>query len=1223
MNINRNSISVDGRCGSDVCDKYATETDLPSSLRKIVEIASCIASFDEIMCHDHSYSHFIDTYRFNPTKYKLLQNLRTMYEHSTKTIGEVCKDDFFQVHVSKYGYNLDEDFLSVINEYKNIFASKVDHILYALHGVIPLVGEISKESVHRVCYSFSKDVCDLMDRCIGILKSDIIPAVIKDIFNSKFVDESYKRNIAYSEMERLFLHFVDSLESLVISRTLNYWRCFFNSSKLLSSLHYESDHIGVSSWASHHNVSRSYSIDCSSAFIYKFGVYISFMSVTRIEAMTSNFIGKCAISLKNLVRSKCICICHYSHNAHADIIDLKMKLPILIKKEFEKMISREKLKDNLGNFLKELVLFNQREFGTVVIEKSRLATTIIDDVCKSLIGRVNRDLLIIIGRAKCIINSYKERYLRVDKSIRTIEGKWGVRLHPEDSYDISAIRRRFSAKSKTIISNKFYAMIKEGYKFSDGIVISRSGWNEVSKNMFPIAQDVVKDLLYNERLCLFKLLSNARIVEDISIFDGCYVGTREATPEEKDSVLSIATEKSYTQTKDIIRNVWISLINRPDVCSLEDNIISDISVCSLKPEGEDDGSLDSVSLVQSKIINRWGLNIYPDDDKLILFMRRKFSLNIRAHFRKLFSGMLETGTILPSGKVLRECCWNLVSAELRPIAIKSIESIVEKEYVELDKVLAKTRIADTDINSVSYCVFREVTDDEKNILMTRSRIFIDRRITASVRLSWIDVVNTSAVRFEGESEYLGEIHIGNNWGVILRREDNFSILNIESKFSSKISGIARDKFHKIIKDGGMFENGTIVDSLDWIMVSENILPVILSEVNHLIEDENKEFDEIISSARVVIDSRTDREITNKEKSIVLENVIKFVSKKMKWLFSEIWKNVVSSLCDNTGGNDVSLGTISTAAVDCDNEMFSKSLSVPSILKVNSSAAECNFRVKLRCEDDHDILKVKKKFLSEIDSCINSKFFKMIKEKYRFSDSTVIDRSPWKIVSRKLIPIAKKEIAPVIERERIEINEILLKSLKVTIDTVGSVVTTELTCDEISSTLERIMRSVYKNAVHRFSTLWNIVVRLPEEKFLEEYVTAASGKTDCSPSVEFLDLNEVDKSELDNIRLEFFGILGSIIGEVISTLLPGASNSPSLSYDIISIITKRSRGFFKDGGFIDRVKLLLSVAKVTESSGNIRVLTNNERKYLFKTFMDSVYNDMDHLVRKRTEAMTIE
>ncbi|WP_175330347.1 hypothetical protein, partial [Candidatus Ichthyocystis hellenicum] len=103
---------------------------------------------------------------------------------------------------------------------------------------------------------------------------------------------------------------------------------------------------------------------------------------------------------------------------------------------------------------------------------------------------------------------------------------------------------------------------------------------------------------------------------------------------------------------------------------------------------------------------------------------------------------------------------------------------------------------------------------------------------------------------------------------------------------------------------------------------------------------------------------------------------------------------------------------------------------------------------------------------------------------------------------------------------------------------------------------------------------------------------------------------IDKSKLDNVRLEFVGSLGLIVEEVVSNL--GCKNS-----DVYNVVYERSHNFFKKGGLLDMVESVLSGAKAVDYSGKYRFITDEEKEYILKEFMDVINSDRDCLIKKRT------
>lgn len=621
-------------------------------------------------------------------------------------------------------------------------------------------------------------------------------------------------------------------------------------------------------------------------------------------------------------------------------------------------------------------------------------------------------------------------------------------------------------------------------------------------------------------------------------------------------------------------------------CKGEFLVDVDSSLSSVVVDGGylDDGSSDSCFsssyVVEDNIFSMWGVNLHHDDNRIIFFIKKKFSLRLGYHLRKFFSCMLFNGdVILPSGKAINNSPWSIISNEVLPIAMKSVESIVEEQNKELEKFLSNARIVDVDKDNFSSCVTRKITDNEKSDLMIHAKEFTRKRLIKSIRILWADVFNNASIGtgYGYKETYNCVYGIGTrgSWGVKLRYRDNIAVLNARREFSSRIRAIVYHKYSDMAKNKHEFDDGTSIDIVGWVKVSKRLIPIAKCEVKHIIDEERKVLEEIVSMARVVVGSGVDREIMSGEKSIVLENIMKLVSISLKTLFRRVWYDVVYSL----GDVSVVRHSVEFAGynVGC----------------VGSS------KVKLCYEDDRSILNIRKEFSSEFYRYVSNKFSKIIEQQYKLDDGTPIGMYPWRKISKKLLPIVKREIKPIMENERMRINDVLLKS-RVDIslrtnDSRETKVTRELTSDERFAVLEIIMKSVYKNATTNLGQLWNRIVRLP--------------------SIAFLDLREVDRSGLDGIRLEFIGNMAPIVYEVIAYPSSGVLTDPSS--DTLNIISERSNRLFKEGGFFNRVESVLSCAQVVDSLGNSKFINSEERNYVLQEFQYMIDADIDCLIKKRT------
>ncbi|CUT17675.1 MULTISPECIES: hypothetical protein [Candidatus Ichthyocystis] len=1176
---------------------------------------------------DLSVSNTIDI--LSPLSYKLLQDLCAGYGYSVdiETISETCEDNFLQKYAVEHGYRFTENFLSEMNNHKNNFVDSVDFILAYLCYSFSFLKEPKNncknitELMNKICCSFSKCVYCLRPKCVDNLRSDIIPIIIKSIFDSNAIDSSYALKMTYSEMERLFLHFVTTLEKLIMGRVMKYWRYFCNENNGLFV-----NHSNPFDCAYRFYRVAAPDIDCPAAFTNKFGECISFMAVAKIDEMVNDFVDRLDCELKKNIFSKCCFICNYGNDAISNLDKLREKFMDLVEEEFNKRIIVEGVKDSFSSFLKNVLIWNKDEGGG--INKVLVIDKIIENMRYILTNKANNAYR-VINSFKKRLTLFKRRSLVSVKYSRAVEDLWELKLHPEDSRRFLSIKRKFSNKSRKIVNNKFCEMLNEKYRFLDGTIVDVVDWDKISKNLFPVAQETVRHLVDDEHAELSKFLSNARVIENINVLDESSIGTRKISPEEIDRLLKVSVNSIHGRNRYLFSSVWRNLIKsqKSDKRSeMVNNIFfsnelggtgkvvsSAVNPVLMSSVGDSDPPCIATSVQnelpevvsisvdllgkEDKIINRWGLNIHPDDDKLISFIRRKFSNHIIDHLTRLFSSMLKNRAVLPSGIVLCDYSWTIVSRELSEIAIESVESIVKKQYVELDRVLSKARIVDVGVNSDSSCTIRRVTNVEKAELVKCVKNLISKRLSVSIRTSWLCVVNKSSTDVgygykEKPNYILGSAREG-SWGVKLRYSDNISILKTRRRFSSKIKCVLRDKFISMLEKSHKFDDGTFIGPFTWARISRKLTPIAKEEVSPILEDQKEELEKIVSRSRVVVDL-VDREITQEEKHIVLRNIMNLAHNSLKASFRKIWDYVISSSRSNSIDIKDYLST-NNCDVDCNDV---------DILRAEGDEKNHISQLKLYYKDDVSILNVRKKFSSEIYRRISNKYNRMIEERYVFSDNTTIGMYPWRDISKKLLPIVKKEINPIVEKEREKINEILLKS-RVDISSPNrsskAIITRELTSEERGYILEKVMKSVYRKITDSVSQIWNKIIK--------------------SSSVGLMCLKEMERSELDNIKLEFFGILGSIVNEVVDFLLSDTNTSSLSSFDDITaniyhIVSERSHSLFCECGFLSRVESLLSDAKIVDASGKYRFVTDEEKKLLLKEFMAIIGTDRDFLIRKR-------
>ncbi|WP_092343525.1 MULTISPECIES: hypothetical protein [Candidatus Ichthyocystis] len=1137
--------------------------------------------------------------------YQLLQDLCVGYGYSSgiEMVSECCNDDFLQEYAIKCGYVFSEDFLSVMDKHKINFIGKVDSTLTDLYGSFyHFLNELNENNgstadlMNETTVSFSKRAYDLRAKCVCILQCNIIPVTIKSIFDSNVIDIKSEFRMSYSEMEKLFLYFVTNLEKIIMIKIMQCWRSFYDKRDLLSLIP-EVDYSNPFVCARNFNGVTAPVINFPASFANKFGACISFMAIAKIDEMMSDFIDKCNYVLKKNIFHRCYCIFNRGSTVDDYVKELRDKFRLLLEEEFERKIIEEKVRYRFGNFLNDVLIWNNIE----KIDRVFILNKIIEHMHDFLVNTGNSDLHNII------------RFFQDGN-------KLGVYIHPDDDCKILSIRIKFSAKARKVVRDKFCAMLKEEYKFLDGTVIDIVDWVDISKKLSPVAHEAVKHLVDAERKELSTILSNAFVVEDICVFDGYSAGTRKATHEDIATITKNYIELVHTKNINLYSRVWMKLIvgkkhnmlkslgvasefveSGESVSSVTDNIVGSVATTD-----GDDSLMDSSSVKIEFPAIIWGLNLHREDYMSILGIKRKFSMQIRDHLTELFSGMYRRRTVLPSGRVLRKYSWDLISSELSEVAMKSLESINENRYTELVRFLAKARVVGVNDNSCSSCVFREITDDEKNHFMRSAREFIDKNSRVAIKTLWSRMVNKSFIRYGYKEKYqdIDIVDLEGSWGVKLRYSDNVAILNTRKKFSSKIRGFIYNKFSCIAENSRKFKSPNYIGEFSWFKVSKKLFPIAKNEASHILECERKELEGIISKARVVVDYKVDRSLTDKEKSTVLENIMDLVYRALKILFKRVWNDIIRcNVTANLSDNLIEVRDRVVANVSDIDSIIKSSPASVDIIELEEGYIKDGYRIRLCYEDDVAILNIRKKFSSEIHNCVGNIFSEMISKGYKFNDDTIVDKLSWRKVSKKIFPIIKKEIDPIIENERMKISDVLSESRACILSSDGSVsatVTRDLTSEERSFVLKNIMKYVYKRAIINLSRMWNKIIRLQ--------------------SISLVDIKEPYRLEVDNIRLEFIGNLGAIVSDAIDTLSSGIDkilpNLEHINFNASNLANEKSRSLFKKGGFLSRVESLLSVAQVIDLYGKDRFITDEEKKRVLKEFLDIISSDVDCLVKKR-------
>ncbi|WP_092486336.1 hypothetical protein [Candidatus Ichthyocystis hellenicum] len=1404
-------------------------------------------SFHGTECAQGDYDNSsVDLFVCNPDDFdRLPQGLCDWYEcvSDFETISKVCDDSFLQEYAVSCGYKLTEDFLTITNKYKANFIDKVDSILIGLydsfHGSKDLEDHDKNENLiylmKQFCFSFSKCAYDLRFECVGVLRSDIVPAAIKIIFDTIVIDGDCERKMTYPEMERLFLHFINALEKLVIIKIMKYWQDFCLIKKkdisLISSVDYSNPFV----CAYYFDNVNPPNIDCPAAFTHKFGEYISFIAVAKIESMMDNIIERCSDALKKVICYKCSYICNYSDNVYSDLKKLYDALcynfNVLVEKEFNEKIENGKFNYNLSNFLGTLVIFSK--YGYLETDRVSIVCSIIAYMKNLLVDRS------IDNACVTVMGFYRSRVSPVKILSNGWKPRFDFRLHPEDNYRILSIRRKFSTRSKNVVRYTFCAMLNERHIFPDGTVVSLVDWDSISENLFPIAHEAVRCFVDNEHEELKNFLVNVRMFDDDNIFDGSSLGTRAATPEEIEKIFRLSVEyisncnmkmfdkvwcslisssakttsvtegvggcsvlggykeditsdmadvvKSFdggdvhdtpsvqselpfvtlmsvdwVKKRDKIFRVWglnlhpadssrISFIRRKFASEIRDYLIelflgmvekraslsgdaklfgsswtfasgelygivtksidhinkrrhveldralSEARVVSYANESdsciirkitdyergglvircdrivtkelkatvrslwshvvnasksstdvsyeENDGctsggikeilrggrfrrrnnadtSISTVVCVgdvpasdggdagsdlmsdirceddvnfsynivrkRDKIISKWGLNLHPIDSKRINCIRRKFAIDVKNHLIELFSSMFKNGkVVLPSGLVLSDPSWPLVSSDLCRIATKSVDYITKRQHLELDRILSEARVNVYVDGSGAYTTStRKVTDDEKKELMVRANKIVNNGLKVNIRLTWLSVLKDHSAGVSSENKIrsiYGHGREGKWGGVKLCYRDNSAILAARKKFFFGIREVVYNKFSSMLNGKHKFDDGTFIGAFAWFRVSEKLLPIAQDEVIPILEEERKELGKIVSVARVTDDSGVDRDLTNEERSAVLESVDNLVCvDKLSFLFKNIWNDVVASLSVNCVDVKGCAGSDSSVYIG---------------ERCASDGGDGVRGISICYEDDLEILKIKKRFTSEIRNCVRDKYIEIM----RREADPVKGVPAWKDVSKKISPIIMREIDPIIERERIEIDDMLSRS-RVDIsspDDCGKTRTTrELTYGERVSILGNIIGYVRRRASSNFCQLWNRFIR--------------------SPSMRFGDLREVDRLTLNNIKLEFVESLGSVVDDVVG-LMSSDHDTPLHGLDsenILNVVSRRSSDLFEKRGFLSKVESVLSDSHVIDLFGNDRYITIKEKKNILKEFMDMVGADRDCFIRNR-------
>ncbi|CUT17662.1 MULTISPECIES: hypothetical protein [Candidatus Ichthyocystis] len=665
----------------------------------------------------------------------------------------------------------------------------------------------------------------------------------------------------------------------------------------------------------------------------------------------------------------------------------------------------------------------------------------------------------------------------------------GVHLRAEDNLEILNVRNKFTIEMNLCMYNKFLEMINGNHKFGDGKIAGVHSWDKISKSVLRIAKDLVGPILereVSEIVCI--LTSKSRVV--ISLPGGLY-SIRSLTSSEVSDALQKIVEylrKQEVYSADVL---WNSIIKSSKLSSNNcefDVLVGDsfpvkcssLVTSSAECVDRDIGLQEEASVVnweylksvyfslgidEGRSFRKWSFNIHPEDLKRISSIRGVFLKQVRKQCMGLFSDMLDRRDVLPSGRVLLSTCsWFDVSSELQPIAMEFIKGTIEEGHRELDRVLSNSRIIDVDANNVLYRIIRKIKDDEKNHIKVIASSIESKSLKFYLGLIWLRVSKTHT-DCGGGSDSGKDIPVSGrnyNFGVRIRKSDCIAICSAKSKFSPIMYEILDSKFREMIKNKYRFDDNTVISKLAWFRLSEKLFPVAKKEVDHVISDRREELERILFGVRVVVDYKTDRKITDEEKDVVLHNVFKKENVELRRFFSTVWVNVISSLFGDS----------------CDQENNEEQNADASMVNLVNEGNE-KIAVNIYYEDDISIFNVRRRYSREMHKCITNKFSKMVANGYRFDGGEVIERLPWRNISRIVSPIARMEVAPIVERERLEIYEILSRSRAVVALNDDRSAVRAFTFRERSYFLDKFMKVVYERCGVMFSEIWSKVVRLSD------------------------------------------------------------------------------------------------------------------------------------------------
>ncbi|WP_092483964.1 hypothetical protein [Candidatus Ichthyocystis hellenicum] len=455
------------------------------------------------------------------------------------------------------------------------------------------------------------------------------------------------------------------------------------------------------------------------------------------------------------------------------------------------------------------------------------------------------------------------------RSLRIKEGeivsKFGLSVYPEDYNAISVIRKKFLAIIRERLGTSFSEMLRSRVVLPSGNMIKLLPWRDISKDLLPVAEELVSIIVKDEYEKLGLVISELCIF-DVSK-DGCFCPVRMSTDEEKNHVMKCLKVMIDKDFRICVRSVW-----------------ADVS-----------GALDARrgGSASYKKCN-FGVNIRYCDNSSILKTRRKFSCKILSVIDARFRKMLKDGYKFDDDTVLGKFAWFRVSKNLLPIAREEVKHILEDQKKELVSIISGSRAV------VDIGVDRELTSQEKDRVFERVMKLVDVEARYSFRKVWSDVLRSFLCEGEGDGDVGCDVNVRTVNGKFLSNlhyEDDSAILNIRRKFSSNASSIVREKFCEIMSGSSGSDLGScVISKYSWSDVSREMLPIARELVEPLMEKEKEQIYGVLMKARIIVPasgscSGATVGITPDERDDILRKVMMDVRRRYTSLFATVWRSV--------------------------------------------------------------------------------------------------------------------------------------------------------------------------------------------------------------------------------------------------------------------------------------------------------------------------------------------